>query len=73
MENTIHFTPEVNIHESDNSVRIILSTLTGEERHWLTGIFGKKVAGRISVEGDTLIFTHTPPTPSRRRFTEARP
>lgn len=68
MENTIHFTPEVNIHENDNSVRINLSTLTGEERRWLTEIFGKKVAGRMSVEGGTLTFTPYPSNPQQKTF-----
>lgn len=68
MENTIFFTPEVNIHESDNSVRINLSTLTPQEREQLTNIFGKKVAGRMSMEGDTLIFTPYASNPQQKTF-----
>lgn len=68
MENTIYFTPEVNIHENGTSVRINLSTLSTEERQQLMDIFGKKVPGRMSMESDTLIFTPYASTPQQKTF-----
>ena len=44
MKNTIHFTPEVGIIESDNSVRISLGTIRAEEKQRQSDTFVKVVS-----------------------------
>ena len=44
MKNTIHFTPEVSIIESNNSVRISLGTIGAEEKQRQSAPFVKVVS-----------------------------
>ena len=44
MKNTIHFTPEVSIIESDNSVRISLGAIRAEEKQRQSDTFVKVVS-----------------------------